>query len=321
MTQGPRAGVVAMPRIGDIGKPFRRVVMRLLDPTPKALLPMLLALAATLPLVPAEAQQADDGRKALRICRDPNNLPFQNARGEGFEDKIAEVFAADLGVKVEAFDYPARFNFIRNTLRFKLPGDDYPCDLVMDVPSGFSQGTATSRPYYRSTYAMVIPAGSPLAGVDTVEAFLALPQDRLAKLRIGVVDKSPGSTWLAKRGLLDIGRPYQLLSADPERTSSQSVEDDLVGGKLDAAIVWGPIAGHFARKHVDARLAILPMQSERNIKFDYEIAMAVRIPDRAWLKTVDSLIERNQSKIDAILAEYRVPLLERLPPAPPGDDD
>ena len=179
-------------------KPFRRLAGRL---------PMLalLAVAVAMPLLPAAAQQADDGRKALRICRDPNNLPFQNARGEGFEDKIAELFAADLGVKVEAFDYPARFNFIRNTLRFKLPGDDFPCDLVMDVPAGFSQGTASTRPYYRSTYALAFPGNKALAGITTVEQFLALPQEKLAKLKIGVIDKSPASDWLAKRGLLDIG--------------------------------------------------------------------------------------------------------------------
>lgn len=272
--------------------------------------------------VPVLAADDDAERKAFRVCRDPNNLPFQNSKGEGFEDRIAELFAADLGLKVEAYDYPARFNFIRNTLRFKLPGDDFPCDVVMDVPSGFSQGTISTRPYYRSTYAMVVPASSPIAGVASVEAFLALPQQQVARLRIGVIDKSPGSTWLAKRGLIDLGKPYQILSADPERTSQQSVEDDLIAGRLDAAILWGPIAGHFARKHPDARLAVLPMQSERNIKFDYEIAMAVRIPDQAWRQTLNELIERNQPKIDAILAEYAVPLLEMAPPAADaGDDD
>lgn len=295
----------------DLRSSFRRVGTRVLG--------VVLGLALLAPAT-SMAQAGDDGRKAFRVCRDPNNLPFQNAKGEGFEDRIAEVFAADLGVPVEAYDYPARFNFIRNTLRFKLPGDDFPCDIVMDVPAGFSQGTASTRPYYRSTYAMVIPAASPLAGTPSVEAFLALPQEKVAKVRIGIIDKSPASNWLAKRGLIDLGKPYQLLSADPDKTSQQSVEDDLIAGRLDAAILWGPIAGHLARSHPDAGIVVLPMQSERNIKFDFEIAMAVRIADKAWLKTVDGLIERNQSKIDAILADYRVPLLAPLPPAS-GDDD
>lgn len=319
MKPGLRAGFVTVPRIGSTGKTFRRAGLRM--PWCRALLTTLLALSAALPPGPASAQQADEPPKALRVCRDPNNLPFQNARGEGFEDRIAEVFAADLGVKVEPFDYPARFNFIRNTLRFKLPGDDFPCDLVMDVPAGFSQGTASTRPYYRSTYAMVLPRGKALAGVTTVEQFLALPQEKLARLKIGVVDKSPASDWLAKRGLLDIGVPYRVLIADPDQTSGGIIEADLVSGKLDAAIVWGPIAGYYAKNHPDADLLVIPMQSERNIRFDFEIAMAVRIADKAWLNTVDGLIARNQAKIDAILADYRVPLLDPLPPAAAGDDD
>lgn len=265
-------------------------------------------------LQPAAAQDAD--RKAFRVCRDPNNLPFQNARAEGFEDRIAELFAADLGLKVEAFDYPARFNFIRNTLRFKLPGDDFPCDLVMDVPSGFSQGTASTKPYYRSTYAMAFSRRGTLAGVTSVEQFLALPQEKLARLKIGVIDKSPASDWLAKRGLIDMGVPYRILVADSEQSSGGIIEADLIAGKLDAVIVWGPIAGYYARRYPEADLLVLPMQSERNVRFDFEIAMAVRIADKAWKQKVDELITRNQSKIDAILKDYGVPL---LPIATPTD--
>lgn len=313
MTPGQHGGVISKLAVMEPPKSFRRLAGRL---------PMLalLAVSAALPLRPADAQQADDGRKALRVCRDPNNLPFQNVRGEGFEDKIAELFAADLGVKVETFDYPARFNFIRNTLRFKLPGDDFPCDLVMDVPAGFSQGTASTRPYYRSTYALAFPGNKALAGITTVEQFLALPQEKLAKLRIGVIDKSPASDWLAKRGLLDIGVPYRVLVADPDQSSGSIIEGDLIAGKLDAVIVWGPIAGYYAKRYPEADLRVVPMQSERNIKFDYEIAMAVRMADKAWLKTVDGLIERNKVKIDAILADYGVPLLAPQAPTPAGGD-
>lgn len=279
---------------------------------PAALVAAVL-LAGPLSLLPLTAQAQDGDRKSFRICRDPNNLPFQNAKGEGFEDKIAELFAADLGIKTEAFDYPARFNFIRNTLRFKLLGDDFPCDVVMDVPSGFSQGTISTKPYYRSTYALAFPRTKALAGVTSVEQFLALPQEKLAKLKIGVIDKSPASDWLAKRGLIDIGVPYRVLVADPDQSSGGIIEADLMAGKLDAVIVWGPIAGYYARRYPDADLLVIPMQSERNVRFDFEIAMAVRIPDKALKQTLDDLISRNQGKIDAILNDYGVPL---LPPAP-----
>lgn len=111
-----------------------------------------------------------------------------------------------------------------------------------------------------------------------------------------------------------------MLVADPDQSSGGIIEGDLIAGKLDAVIVWGPIAGFYAKRYPEADLQVVPMQSERNIRFDYEIAMAVRIADKAWLKTVDGLIERNQPKIDAILADYGVPLLEPLPAKPAGDD-
>ncbi len=109
-----------------------------------------LGLLIMLCLLPAFAE---DGA-ALRVCQDPNNLPFSNLKGEGFENRIAELFAAKLGWKVEYFSFPQRLGFIRNTLRFKLPGEQYPCDLVMGVPAHYDQ-VAPTRPYYHSTYALV----------------------------------------------------------------------------------------------------------------------------------------------------------------------
>lgn len=277
-----------------------------------ALLAMVLASAVHAQALPG----ADEPRKALRICRDPNNLPFQNAKGEGFEDKIAQLFADELKLPLQAYDYPARFNFVRNTLRFKLPGDDYPCDLIMDLPVGFGGGVNVTSPYYRSTFAMVFSKSKSLAGITSIEQFLALPQEKLAKLKIGVIDKSPAADWLAKRGLIDLGVPYQALVADPEKNSGQIIEQDLIAGKIDAVIIWGPIAGYYARRYPDAQLLVLPMQSEKNVKFDFEIAMGVRYGEKAWKQTIEDLIAKNQSKIDAILTEYGVPLVA----APAGGD-
>src|SRR4249919_4405073 len=109
----------------------------------------------------------------LRVCQDPNNLPFSNLAGEGFENKIAELFAGKLGWKLEYFSFPQRMGFIRNTLRFKLPGESYRCDLVMSVPAGYEQASAT-RPYYRSTYALVYAEGGKLPNVRTEADLLAL---------------------------------------------------------------------------------------------------------------------------------------------------
>lgn len=296
---------------------------RSISPARRGLLYAVVIVAATcsLSLQAQSGTGADEPRKALRVCRDPNNLPFQNAKGEGFEDKIAQLFADDLKLPLQAYDYPARFNFVRNTLRFKLPGDDYPCDLIMDLPVGFGGGVNVTNPYYRSTFAMVFSKAKALSGVTSIEQFLALPQEKLAKLKIGVIDKSPAADWLAKRGLIDLGVPYQALIADPEKNSGQVIEQDLLAGKIDAVIIWGPIAGYYAKRYPEAQLLVLPMQSEKNVKFDFEIAMGVRYGEKAWKQTIEDLIAKNQSKIDAILNEYGVPLVAPPPATGPASGD
>ncbi|MBZ8143871.1 ABC transporter substrate-binding protein, partial [Rubrivivax gelatinosus] len=184
----------------------------------------------------AAAGAQDAPRTALKVCQDPNNLPFSNERGEGIENRIAEVFGKALGLPVTYYSFPQRLGFIRNTLRFKLPGQDYPCDIVLGVPAGFEQVSVT-KPYYRSTYALVYAAGRGLDGVTSGPQFLALDRERLAKLRIGLYDRSPASAWLAQHGLVDSGVPYPIMSPDPQAYPGQILERDLAEGRLDAAIV------------------------------------------------------------------------------------
>src|ERR1700680_3550227 len=111
---------------------------------------LLGALTGTIVAATAQAC-AQDAPKAFRPCIDPSNLPFSNTQGEGFENRIADLFAQKLGLPVRSYAFPQRINFIRNTLRYKLPGQDFPCDIVMSVPAGYDQVSAT-MPYYRSTY-------------------------------------------------------------------------------------------------------------------------------------------------------------------------
>ena len=277
---------------------------------PRGLLRTGVFLCLAVAMTALQAQAADQGeRKAFRVCQDPNNMPFSNTKGEGYEDKIAELFAKELGLKVEYYSFPQRMAFIRNTLRFKLPGEDYPCDIVMSVPKGFDQVSAT-KPYYRSTYALVFPKGKGLDAVSSGEDFLALPQETLQALKIGLYDRSPASEWLVRHHLVDQGVPYRILNADPEQYPGEIIEKDLVAGKIDAAIVWGPIAGYYARKVKSAELAVVPLKSEKDVKFDYEIAMGVRYGEKEWKQQIEQLIEKNQPQIRAILAEYGVPQLD-----------
>jgi len=277
-------------------------------------LSLLLALALGAGVASAIADDAP-ARKAFRVCKDPNNMPFTNARGDGFEDKIAELFAAELGLPVETYTFPQRLAFVRNTLRYKLPGEDYPCDIVMGVPADFGQVLST-KSYYRSTYVLVFPAVKGLAGVNSAADFLALPRPTLAGLKIGVFDRSPGSAWLDRHQLVDSGVPYRVMSPNPDEVPADVLARDLASGAIDVAVVWGPIGSYLAREAKDAALRVVPLASEPGVKFDYAMAMGVRFGEKAWKAQVESLIARNQDRIDAILKEYGVPLLAEPGPAP-----
>jgi mxaJ protein len=266
-------------------------------------------IAALLLAGPAAAQDAAAPRAALRVCQDPNNLPFSNTHGEGIENHIAEVFGKALGLPVTYYSFPQRMNFVRNTIRYKLPGEDYPCDIIMGVPVGFDQVSVT-KPYYRSTYALVFPRGKGLDGVHSAEEFLQLDRATLRKLRIGVYDRSPASEWLSKHGLVDNGVPYAMLNPDPAQYPGEIIERDLAAGKIDVAIVWGPIAGFFARRVKQPALTVVPMKSEPGVRFDYQMAMGVRYGEREWKQQVESLIDSRRDEIAAILKEYGVPVVD-----------
>lgn len=264
----------------------------------------LAALAAS-----AAAQDPPAARTALRVCQDPNNLPFSNVKGEGIENKIAETFGKSLGLPVVYYSFPQRLAFIRNTLKFKLPGQEYPCDIVIGVPAEYDQVSAT-KPYYRSTYALVFPKGKDLDQVASGEDFLKVDPAKLSKLRIGVYDRSPASTWLAKHKLVEQGVPYPVMNADPDQYPGEIIEKDLAAGKIDVAIVWGPIAGYYAQRVKTPALAVVPLKSEPGVQFDYQIAMGVRYGEREWKQQVEGLIESNRSQIQAILKEYGVPIVD-----------
>jgi mxaJ protein len=263
----------------------------------------------------AAAQDKAPERSALRVCQDPNNLPFSNTKGEGIENRIAELFGKALGLPVTYYSFPQRLAFIRNTLRYKLPDQDYPCDIVMGVPAGFDQVSVT-QPYYRSTYAMVFAKGKGLDQVKSSADFLALGKAQLDKLRIGIYDRSPASDWLVKHGLVDRGVPYKMMNADPNQYPGEIIENELAADKIDVAIVWGPIAGYFAKRVKTPPLIVVPMQSEPGVRFDYAMAMGVRYGEREWKQQIEALLVSRRAEIQAILDEYGVPLLAEPAKAP-----
>ena len=271
----------------------------------------LLAVLALVAITNAATAQEEPFEKprALKVCDDPNNLPFSNDKGEGFENRIAQILARSLDLPLEVFYYPQRINIVRNTIRYKLPNEsEYRCDLLTGVPSDFS-AVATTQPYFRSTYVLVYAKGRKL-DVGSAEQFLALDPSVLSGLKIGVYERTPAVDWMKKHNLLDQAVPYRLLNADPNHYPGKIIEDDLVKGKIDAAVVWGPIGGYFARRIASPELAILPLKSEPGVRLDFGVAMGVRQGEKAWHQLIQQALDQSRDDILQVLREYGIPMVD-----------
>jgi len=158
---------------------------------------------------------------------------------------------------------------------------------------------------------MVLRKGQGLDHVASAADFLALDPAVRSKLRIGVYDRSPASEWLSRHNLTDQGVPYQTMNADPAQYPGEIIEKDLAAGKIDAAIVWGPIAGYFAQRVKTPALMVVPMKSEHGVKFDFQMAIGVRYGEREWKQQVEGLIEKHRDEIRRILQDFGVPLVDQ----------
>lgn len=266
--------------------------------------PLLLTVLALL-AGPVLAEKRD----AFRVCADPNNLPFSNQAREGFENRLAELLAEDLGLPVAYTWFPQRMGFIRNTLRAKDPDrDGYRCDVVMGVPAGYELAV-TTQPYYRSTYALVYVKGRGLDDIQSGTDLINLDPARKQALRVGVFERTPAAQWLAKHGDFAATKSYVTMSGDPAAYPGEIVEKELVSGKIDAAILWGPIAGYFASRAKDVEMRVIPLQTEPGIRFDFAISAGVRFGDGDWKKEIQDALDRQADAIKALLQEYSVPLV------------
>ncbi len=256
------------------------------------------------------ASAADEPQeKILRVCQDPNNLPFSHKDQTGFENKIAQLFAQDLGWKLETTWYPQRMGFIRNTLKGKEPNSEkFKCDLVTSVSSDFDLGLAT-KPYYSSTYTMVFIKGRGLDAIKAPEDMLNFDPEKRKKLRLGVFARSPVADWLLKNNMIELVVPFAPQTGDPEKYPGEIIEKELVAGTIDAAFVWGPIAGYFGKKST-LPMAVLPFKDDPAMPLQFNIAMGVRYGEKPWREQVDKLIEKNKAKIQTIMEEYGVPLVQ-----------
>jgi quinoprotein dehydrogenase-associated probable ABC transporter substrate-binding protein len=235
--------------------------------------------------------------KVLRVCADPRNMPFSTEQGEGFENKLAELFAGKLGKSLAYAWYPQATGFVRNTL------GAHKCDVIMGVPQGDDLVQVTN-PYYRSAYALVFKQGSGLESVDTLE------DPRLKDKRIGVVAGTPPGNNMAVNGLMAKAKPYPLVVDTRVDSSAAAMMNDLEAGDIDAGVLWGPMAGYYALRARSA-IAVVPLVKEKTgPRLAYRIAMGVRPADQDWKRLLNRLIAENKPSINKILLGYHVPLLD-----------
>lgn len=235
--------------------------------------------------------------KVLRVCADPRNLPFSNEKGEGFENKLAELFAEKLQKKLDYMFFPQATGFVRVTL------GSHRCDVIMGFPQGddLAQGT---NPYYRTAYALIAKPGT---GLDQV---LTLEDERLKGKRIGIVAGTPPATNMAANGLMVNAKPYPLMIDTRIDSSAAAMIKDLTSGEIDAGILWGPMAGYYA-KQSNPPLHVTPLVKETSgPRLAYRIGMGVRGADQNWKRLLNRLIQENQPAIDKILLDFGVPLLD-----------
>jgi quinoprotein dehydrogenase-associated probable ABC transporter substrate-binding protein len=233
----------------------------------------------------------------FRACADPRDLPLSNEAGEGFENKIAELFARKLGKSVAYTFYPDATGFIRNTL------NAYRCDVVLGTAQGDDLVQPTN-PYYRTGYAAAYHQDGPFKGLDS------LSDPRLKTARIGIVAGTPPATYLAMNGLLGQIKSYRLGVDTRYDSPTHDMMDDLDKGEIDVALIWGPFGGYYATK-AKTPTAVVPLVKEQGgPRMVYRIVMGVRHSDQNWKRDLNKLISENQVEIQAILRSYGVPLLD-----------
>jgi quinoprotein dehydrogenase-associated probable ABC transporter substrate-binding protein len=235
--------------------------------------------------------------KVLRVCADPRNMPFSNDKGEGIENKLAELFAEKLQKRLDYMYFPQATGFVKMTL------GAHRCDVIMGFPQGddLVQGT---NPYYRTAYALVAKQGSGLDDVATLE------DERLKSKRIGIVAGTPPATNMAVNGLMMNARPYQLMIDTRVDSSAAAMIKDLMSGEIDAGVLWGPMAGYYA-KQANPPLHVTPLVKETTgPRLIFRIGMGVRAADQNWKRLLNRLIQENQPAINKILLDFGVPLLD-----------
>ena len=235
----------------------------------------------------------------IRVCADPDNMPFSNDKGEGFENKLAELIAAKLDDAVDYTWFSESSGYVPNAV-----GTDA-CDLIM----GYAQGTGlidNSNPYYRTSYVLIYRQNDPnLAGVDR------LSDPRLKGKRIGLFARTPPASMLALYGLVSHAKPVEVNAGESASKAAEAMIGEIASGKLDAGLLWGPVGGYYAQRSSVA-LALVPLVKENaGPSTIYGITLGLRPNDPQWKHQINKVIAENEREIDGILQSYNVPVLDQ----------
>ena len=258
--------------------------------------------SSVLLLVCGLAGAASGGQgEPIRVCADPNNLPYSNHDLQGFENKIAEVIGQELGASLSYFWWPAQMGLIRHTLQVDQ------CDVLISIPKGYDPVLWT-KPYYRSTYVLA-------SRIDRKLGLRSLDDPALKGLRIGVHVNTPPYDALANRGLAENMVSYRLFfdpqDPDPSRRPDK-VLHDVLSGAVDVAAAWGPLVGYFAKQH-PSTLEVVSLDDDAKMPMSFEFSMGVHKGNRELKARLEGALDRREADITRILADYGVPLLPLKP--------
>lgn len=234
----------------------------------------------------------------LRVCADPDNMPFSDEKGEGFENKLAELIAQKLDARLEYSWFPEATGYVPNTMGRNA------CDLVM----GYAQGTGLiedTNPYYYTSYVLVYRQGD--AGLEGIDA---LADPRLKGKKIGYFARTPPASILAMHGLVANAKAFELHADESASKAAMTMIGEIASGELDAGLLWGPVGGYYAQR-ADVPLKLVPLVKETaGPRTIYGITLGVRPNEPQWKHTINKLIAANQGEINVILEGYNVPLLD-----------
>jgi mxaJ protein len=244
------------------------------------------------------------GDQPIRVCADPDNLPYSSQELKGFENKIADIVAQELGGHVEYFWWPYQRGLVRHTLQVDQ------CDLMIAIPTGFDPVLWT-KPYFRSGYVLAYRS-------DRKLGLRSLAEPALKTLKIGVHINTPPYDALGNRGLAENIVNYRLFfdpqDPDPSHHPEQLLQD-VLSGAIDVALAWGPLVGYFAKQHPSSlEVALLDDEASESMSFDF--SMGVRKGNGELKTRLEAVLDRRGADIRKILEDYGVPL---LPLKPPGE--